>query len=326
MKVMITGVNGFLGERLALDLKNSGYSIYTTGRQQEAKNPALQNNYLKADLCNMHDANVISKGMDTIIHCAGKAGAWGDKKGYVEANIRATQNLLVAARNSGSKRFINFSTPSIYFQYKDQLGLKEQDIPVNMLGHYAATKLQAERLVSKAHSKELWTLSFRPRGIIGAGDRNWLPRIIDLCKKNRLIQVGHGKNLADFTSVSNISDAVILALKAKESAWGESYNLTNGDPKPLWEVIDEALEVLGISRAPKKFPKNIMMGLAEASSMFHRIKGTKKEPAILPIKIGVAAYSLTLDISKAQSKLGYQPMTSTTESIREFSEWWKSNH
>jgi len=318
LKVLITGASGFIGRRLSQTLSESNHSVVGTGRTVPPSSENFPGKFIAADLQKESDCRSVSRDLDAIVHCAGKAGAWGRSGDYFRANVVATQQLLAAARANGVTRFINLSSPSIYFDYKDQFDLKEDQLPKSFSNAYASTKYEAEKLVSAAHGPHFWTLSLRPRGVIGAGDRNWLPRIIAMRSRNRLVQVGDGKNIVDFTSVLNLADAVELALRGEERCYGRLYNITNGTPEPLWEVITRALEAVGLDGKRKKLPRPPMMALAKMSAFYHRLKKSEKEPELLPIKVGVASYSMTLNIDAAREILGYRPKTTTAQSIEEF--------
>lgn len=103
---------------------------------------------------------------------------------------------------------------------------------------------------------------------------------------------------------------------------GEVYNITNGQPEKLWTVIATVLKGVNLSPEHRSVFLPLAMLVAQISAAIHTLKKSKTEPALLPIKVGVAAYSMTLDISKAKSRLGYQPRQSTAEALREFCDWY----
>lgn len=324
MRVLITGVSGFIGKRLAQRFLKMGYDVVGTGRSGAPKD--LTNiGYEQADLGRPEQClHLLGRGFDTVIHCAGKAGAWGDFAGFERANVLATKNLLEASKSSGVKKFINISSPSIYFDYRDQLNLKENFLPPRFSNAYAETKYLAEECVRKAHNPGMHTVSLRPRGVIGAGDQNWLPRIIQMREANKLIQPGTGKNLADFTAVENLLDVIEACMDAGPEALGRTYNVTNGSPEPLWDVIDYALSAVGLDGKRKRKPLALAIIAARASEAYHRWMQTKDEPSLLPIKVAVAGYSMTLDISDAKKCLGYEPRLSTKDAVLEFASWWNA--
>jgi 2-alkyl-3-oxoalkanoate reductase len=322
MRILITGVAGFIGSRLAVRLMTAGHEVVGTGRLA-GQVVAGVDRYEAADLTRPADCERTVQGVAAVIHCAGKAGAWGSDESYTLANVTATGLLLDAAKRAGVTRFVNLSSPSIYFAFKHQVGLKETDLPERFSNAYARTKYEAEQLVTAARSPGFATVSLRPRGVIGAGDRNWLPRIIAMREANALIQPGDGTNLAEFTAVENLLDAIELCLGVPEARLGNVYNVTNGRPERLWDVIGDALRAVGLDGKRRKVPLPVAMLLARLSEKRARLLRRDEEPELLPVKVGVAAYTMTMDISRARTELGYVPRQTTADAVREFAAWWR---
>lgn len=322
LKILVTGANGFIGHRLVKRFMEEGYEVVGSGRGPsvlEAKSYI----YRKADIADPEACKPLVSGVEAVVHCAGKAGAWGQREAYIKANVQGTENLLAACKTQGVGRFINLSSPSIYFDFRDQFNLTEEQLPARFSNAYAETKYLAEQKAQASHSSSMATVSLRPRGVIGAGDKNWLPRIIKMRAENRLIQPGPGKALVDFTSVDNLIDLIESCLQADPAQLGRVYNVSNGRPENLWSFIEKALEQVGLDGRRRRVPVALAMSLARCSEKFHRIKGSPYEPNLLPLKVGVAAYSMTLNIEAARKNLGYRPRVSTEEAVHEFAKWWR---
>ena len=319
MKIFVTGGTGFIGSRLVESLLADGHAVCFSGRSRLDRNESGAE-YRRGDLVDENFALEVSRGVDAIIHCAGLAGTWGPFADYYRANVLATRHLMEGARANGVRRVVNISSPSIYFDFKDQLNLKEDQLPSRFSNAYAQTKYEAEVLLQTYHSRDLQTVSLRPRSVIGRGDQNVLPRLIRLQKSGSLVQVGKGENVVDITTIGNLIDAVKLSLEAPEEAMGETYNVTNGQPVRFWSFVDEVLAAAGLPTDRRRVPYIPVMAVARANELVNQLLKTKKEPALLPISVGVISFSMTLDISKARQKLGYSPRFSTRDGIREFIE------
>lgn len=322
MKIFVTGITGFIGRSLIPELLLAGHEISGVGRRPRPIDFPKQVEYHQISEWKKEILLPLLKDSSVVIHCAGKAGTWGSYSEYFTANVSLTEVLLKASKEGAPRKFINISSPSIYFQYKDQLNLKENDIPEIRSNSYAETKFLAENLVREAHDDIFWTLSLRPRGVIGAGDANWFPRIIELYQAGRLICPGGGGNLTDFTSVKNLVGLIASLINAPRECFGDVYNITNDEPSPLWDVIRFGLEALGEKPKIKKLPLSLLMFIAKVSELFARVFGVRNEPKLLPLKIGVASYSMTLNIDKAKEKLSYEAKQSTREALNEFAKWW----
>ncbi len=320
-RVLITGVSGFVGGR-AWQRLSRRFEVVGTGRSPGVADPAID--YRQADIGRVEDCRRVCQGVDAILHCAGKSSTWGPYEAFEQANVAATRTLLEGAREAGVQRFINLSSPTIYFAYRDQHDLRETDVPARFVNAYAATKYRAEQLVTEAHSPELATVSLRPRGVIGAGDTSWLPRIIDLRRAGKLVQPGDGHCLADFTSVSNLIEVFETLLGDSTDGFGRTYNITNGRPEKLWHVIEAGLQAVGLDATRRSIPVFLAMGAATAAETLARWRGQTEEPNLQPIKVGIASYSMTLDIGLARKHLGYEPKMPTMDAIAEFADWYRA--
>lgn len=327
-QLLITGASGFLGGRTAAHFARlPQYSVRATSRstKKEANLTQLGCEFVPGDLTDATFVSQLVAGMDTIVHCAALSSPYGVRSAFESANIVATETLLQAARNAGVSKFIFISTPTVYVDLTSKFNVKESDpLPKNPVNRYAETKLQAERIVLANNSQGIQTLALRPRAIIGAEDTVIFPRVLNAYEKGKLKIVGKGDNLCDLTCVRNVIEAIHCAMYAPEHAYGEAYNITNGEPVNFWEMLNYALESLGYNRVRKKVPKGVAIRVASLVESYYKLFHPHKEPTLTAYGIAVLADHFTMDISKAQSLLKYKPVMTTKEGIDEFIAWHKN--
>lgn len=327
-KIVVTGASGFLGGRLLKYLtqhKNWG-EVIGTGRRSDRKAEfeRLNCRYQTGDLLDVDFCDSLLKKTDAVVHCAALSAPWGKREEFVKANITITQNLLNAAGKAGVKTFVFISTPSIYYTSQHRFNVSESEpLPSKMVNEYAATKWEAEQEVLGRHSATFKTVSLRPRAIIGAEDTVIFPRLLKAYDSGRLKIIGNGQNIVDLTTVRNVIEAVVCALYAPAEAFGQAYNITNGEPVKLWEEINFLLQQLHLQLVTQRIP----LGIADAFAQLLEIKAKWTgglEPTLTRYGIGVLAHSLTMDISKARKLLNYHPVQTTREGIVEFIEWYQN--
>lgn len=327
-QLLITGASGFLGGRTAAHFARlPQYSVRATSRstKKEANLTQLGCEFVPGDLTDATFVSQLVAGMDTIVHCAALSSPYGVRSAFESANILATETLLQAARNAGVSKFIFISTPTVYVDLTSKYNVKESDpLPKNPVNRYAETKLQAERIVLANNSQGIQTLALRPRAIIGAEDTVIFPRVLNAYEKGKLKIVGKGDNLCDLTCVRNVIEAIHCAMHAPDHAYGEAYNITNGEPVNFWEMLNYALESLGYNRVHKKVPKALAIRVASLVESYYKLFHPHKEPTLTAYGIAVLADHFTMDISKAQSLLKYKPVMTTKEGIDEFITWHKN--
>lgn len=183
-----------------------------------------------------------------IIHTASPTALASDSALYFAVNVDGTRNLLECARSIKTvKAFVYTSSASVVHDTVSDLVEADETFPLLFLPVqrevYGHTKAIADDLVRSANNPGggLLTVSLRPAGIFGEGDRNTLQKMIENAQagKNKF-QVGPGKNFFDWTYVANAASAHILASgklltaatasdPTNSSVAGEAFFITNGD-------------------------------------------------------------------------------------------------
>ena len=328
-KILITGASGFLGGELASVLAHRpDMEVLATSRKPVGRTVGYDNyRYDSGDLCSPEFCKQISQDIHSIVHCAALSAPWGKYADFERANVLATDNLLKAAIKNGVSRFVFISSPSIYVNHHSRYDVKESDpLPLRQVNHYAHTKRLAEQNVLGHNAKGIETLALRPRAIYGAGDTVIFPRLIQAVEQKKLKIIGDGETVCDITGVQNVIHAIIKSLHADGEALGSAYNITNGNPVRLWDVINGLLVALGKEAISKRIPTKIAMGLAGFLEWEYRMFHGNSEPPLTKFGIGVLANSMTLNIDRARRFLDYQPIQTNQQGIDEFITWYRQQN
>lgn len=324
MKVLLTGATGFLGYRTLEKLVTHPAidSILATGRNllpyRQVLHPKVT--YRLGDLEDKRLVDDLMQGVDVIINTASLSSPWGKRQAFEQANLHTQLNLIASAKAHQVSHFIYISSPSIYYNGNNRWNVKESDpLPRKFVNEYARTKFEAEQMLAKQFPS---FIILRPRALIGRGDSIIMPRLIHAFDKGRLKVIGNGKNRVDLTSVSNVADAIILAVTPTLEALNQAYNITNGEPVNLWDCISSVLQDLDRTLNPQKIPLTLIDTIAAFLELKSRFT-TFEEPTLTRYGVGTLAHDFTLDISKAKELLGYQPLMNTQTAIQEFVNWYK---
>lgn len=324
MKVLVTGATGGLGYRTLEKLSQHPdiEHIIANGRTIKPSH-YIEHPKIEYALGSLEDQQIVDKithQVDAIIHTAALSSPWGKYNDFKMANVVTQDYLLQAAIKQNIQRFIYISSPSLYFNEKDRLDIKETDaFPPTFINAYAQTKFEAEQMVINS---SIPYVILRPRALIGRGDTTIMPRLIRAHNEGKLKVIGNGQNLVDLTSLANAVDAIELALFTDEKGINQAYNITNGDPVLLWKTIEDVLQLLGQDLNKKKAPYGIVKLVAQLMEFKSRMTNFK-EPALTVYGIGTLAKSFTMDITKAKDKLGYSPRISVDEAMQEFVNWYQ---
>lgn len=323
MKILVTGATGFLGSRTIEKLAHESevMKIIAAGRKKKSIH-AVNHSKIEYRLGDLTDADYVESivsEVDYVVNCASLSSPFGDYEEFVKANVDTQRLLIKYSEKFGVQRFVYISTPAIYNEFSDKFGVKESDsLPIKLINHYAVTKLMAEKLIQQS---SLSHIIIRPRALIGRGDTVIMPRLIRAYEAGRLRLIGDGQNRIDLTAVSNVADAIWLSLTTEEENCNDVYNISNGEPVLLWEKIRFVLRELGLELSDKKLSYVGAMRIATVLELVSKV--TKKEPTLMRYSVSTLANSLTIDITKAKEKLGYEPKMTTDEAIRAFLDWYK---
>ncbi len=326
MKVLVTGATGFLGHALSLRLKELGHEVLGTGRNLE-QGQMLQEqgvHFVASDLKQPDAISELCQGQEMVFHCAALSTPWGKYINFYQANVMGTLHVIQGCMAHDVKRLIHVSTPSIYFTEQDSVDVKEDaSLPSEPISLYAKTKLMAEGLIDQAHENGLNVITIRPRAIFGPGDTTILPRLIKRLERGQLRIIGDGKNLVDLTYVDNVVDALILCMESGDHTLGKKYNISSGQPVPLWDMIHLLCEELGHVPPTQHLPYKKAMRLAGFLEWLYGTFFFGLEPPITRFTATAMAKSQTLNIDAARQDLGYDPKVSPEEGMKRFIAWWK---
>jgi nucleoside-diphosphate-sugar epimerase len=189
---------------------------------------------------------------------------------------------------------------------------------------YPRTKAQAEKLVLDASCDSLATVALRPHNIWGPGDPHIVPRIVKRARAGQLYRLGSGRNVVDTTYVENAAEAHLLAaerLTPRSPSAGRPYFLSQGDPRPLWEFINDVLAAAALPSVTKSIPAPVAYGLGAVLEAVHGILLPGSEPRITRFLAKELATSHWFDIGAARRDLGYNPRISTEAGLERLAAW-----
>jgi nucleoside-diphosphate-sugar epimerase len=225
--------------------------------------------------------------------------------------------MIAFARRNRVRRFIFVSSPSVYAQPRDMLGIREEEaVPGNRLTFYIESKLHAEALLRAAHSDgslpELTII--RPRGLIGVGDPSLLPRLLEANRTRGIPLFNGGQNLVDITAVENVALALRLAAEVPGHTGG-TYNITNGEPRRFLSILEEFFTEVG--EKPRYIRANLALlyGIAAVLERVYALTPSYAEPPFTRYTVATLGHSQTLDISRARAELGYVPRVSLSDGL-----------
>lgn len=262
MKILITGVHGFVGSNLVEYLKAEN-EIYGLDIVSPEKTGVVKT-FSWDDL----ETGVVPA-MDAIIHLAGKAHDTKNKSAadvYFKVNTGLTQKIVDYFLSSGASKFVFFSTAKAAADRVE--GMLTEDVVPTPVGPYGESKIKAEEyILSKDLPDDKQFYILRPCMIHGPGNKGNLNLLYSVVRKGIPWPLGAFDNLRTFTSVENICFAV-QGLITKDIASG-IYNMGDDEALSTNELIEEICKSLGKKTHIWRLPKGLMISIAKVGGWLH---------------------------------------------------------
>lgn len=322
MKVLVTGVAGFVGFHLAQRLLSEGIEVYGIDNLNDYYDVQLKKDRIAQiggraaftfqflDLANRDGILELFENLqfDYVVNLAAQAGvrySLENPFAYVDSNLSGFVNLLEGCRRSHVKHLVFASSSSVYgantkvpFSVTDNV-----DHPISL---YAASK-KANELVAHVYSHlyRLPTTGLRFFTVYGPWGRPDMAyfKFVQAIAANKPIDVyNFGKMQRDFTYIDDVIEGVVRVMHKPPQTDADTntvpykiYNIGNNSPVQLSKFIEVIEEALG-----KKAEKNFL----------------PMQPGDVP-----ATYA---DVDALVQDVGFKPNTSIEEGMHKFIEWYRS--
>jgi nucleoside-diphosphate-sugar epimerase len=243
-RALITGVRGFTGRYLALELKAAGYRVFGTIMPGEAAGEDM----IAVDLCNRASvADMIAEVQpDVVAHLAGIAFvAHANVELIYRVNVVGTRNLLEALAGAAHKPSAVLLASSANVYGNAYSGAIDENVAPAPANDYAVSKLAMEHM-ARLWDEQLPITIVRPFNYTGVGqaEQFLLPKIVAHFRKDaRQIELGNLDIARDFSDVRMVATSYRRLLAASPA--GQAFNVCSGHAHSLGSVIDAMSAIAG---------------------------------------------------------------------------------
>jgi nucleoside-diphosphate-sugar epimerase len=310
----ISGGAGFLGLHLARRLLADGHQVRTLD-VVPLDDPGLEAavEELRGDVRDRDAVARLVAGADVVVHAAAALPIQVSRNTIRSVNVGGTENVLRASDEAGVRRVVFISSTAVYgVPEKHPI---EEDDPLVGVGWYGESKIDAEGLCRVAAVE---TTIVRPKTFIGPERLGVFEILFDWIREGRRIYtLGKGNNRYQLLAVEDLVDAIVRAGQEPKAA-RETFNIgaTEFDTvrADLQGLIDHAGSASRLRPVPVKPAEIALRGLE-----------LLRVSPLAEWHYKTAHRDSFVDVTKAQSLLGWEPRLSNRDALIETYDWYLAN-
>lgn len=317
----VTGGSGFIGGRLVERLVGEGRAVRALARSEaSARRVAeLGAEPVRGDIGDRASLVTAASGAGVAFHLAAHLGEWGDWADFERGNVDGTRNALAACAEAGVRRFVHCGTEAALMAGEPLVRVDETaPLRPDSRAPYPATKARADQAVHEANRAGFETVALRPRFVWGKGDTTLLPEMVETVEAGKWAWVGGGRNVTDTTHVDNVVEGLVLA--AERGRAGEAYFVTDDEPVTFREFVTALLRTQGVEPPGRSIPAWTAAPMARVAEAAWKVLPLSGPPPMTTFRSWLLTQECTIDISKARSELGYEPVVSHEQGLAELRE------
>jgi len=323
VRVLVTGATGFTGGHLARALAARGCHVRALVRDRARAAPieAAAIELTVGDIRDERSLDEAVRGVEVVYHIAASYREAGiPQHAYREINAIAPGRLVEAAARAGARRVVHCSTVGVHGDVDHPPA--NEDAPLRPGDIYQETKLEGEQAARDAGRRGGIEVTIaRPSGIYGPGDRRLL-KLFRGVARQRWVTLGSCKIYYHLTYIDDIVQGLRLCGEHPAAADG-TFIIAGSEAPTLNELVAAIADVAGVP-APRVhlpvWPFWMAGALCEAVCVPLGI-----EPPIYRRRVDFFTKSRAFDITRARTRLGYEPGVGLRDGIARTLEWYRQH-
>jgi len=328
MKVLITGITGFLGTHLTEELlRTNKYVLFGTYRDVRKATPLEKQGIemRKADLLKLDSLKNITKDMDVVVHLAGLMRFHDPFSILYDSNVKATQIIAEDALLHGIQHFIYSSSTEALGPVTNIPG--DETSLYHPTYDYGKTKQITELwLKEKQQTTHLPLTILRPTGIYGPGDMYvTLSTVRAVANKKLRFLPGKGDTYIHFTYVDDITHGIQQTIEKPKQSIGETFILASDayiTYKKMFTIVANLLDVPPPSRSIPMSLAKAYLSIVQWNNKRKRIDDFAMHTSLIDTMRTNRAYNN----AKAKKLLGFSPQYDYTKGMKKTIDWYKEKN
>lgn len=302
--VAVTGAAGFIGTAVCRRLASEGHSVVGIDIDPGAATrvTAAGAQFRRADTADRGAVRGALDGAELVVHTAALLPGSGGMADSVRVNVGGTENVCVAAADSGVKRVVHLSSVAAWgYDFKTDI-TEGQPLATHSSHPYIATKAASE-LVARKHGATV----VKPGDVYGPGSQPWAAIPFELIKGGRAALPRKGRGILTLVYVDDLVDCIYRALTLPEGERGV-FTAWDGVPVTAKEFFDHYARMLG-KKGVRTAPAAVLRPLMRLT------------PGVNPDDLIFLMRRATYPNARAREVLGWEPRVTLEEGMARTEKW-----
>jgi 2-alkyl-3-oxoalkanoate reductase len=319
VRALVTGANGFLGQRVVAALLAQGHTVRALVRPATSVEkigwPAAVE-VVRGDLRSSRELLPAFADVDVLVHLA--AAVTGGEDAMFASTVSGTERLLAAMAGSACRRVVLASSFAVY-DWSSIRGTLDESSPVETgpdlyaRDGYTIAKAWQERVTRREAARHGWDLTVLRPGFIWGRDHGYLSACGQQIGRLHVV-IGPFSHLP-LTHVDNCADLFARAA-ADPRAAGQTLNVVDGPGERIWSYLGDHLKRSGEGGFRLPFPYTVAFGIVSAAFATVFKRNEKLPHGLVPCRFESRLKPLRYTNRRAQDVLGWRPPHDYAECLR----------
>ena len=301
-----------MGSALAKRLVEDGESVRVLDLHEPGGQLRSRVSFIHGDIRDVRAVEKALEGCRLVYHLAGMLPISRAKKPFYEVNVQGTLNILEAAKKSGVKKLIYYSSGHAVYGLRAKMPIREAD-PQQPFTDYGKTKYAAEELCRRFREKGLNISIVRPATVVGPGRLGTFKLLFDWIYAGKNVYlIGNGSNRIQYVSLDDLVQASLILRRRGDFS---DYNIGTDRFSTFGELIADLV------RHAKSRSKIVFVPTVLAQFGLGLLDLLRLSPFV-GLHYRTFHLDTYYDVTRAKTELRWQPKDSNEEMFKSAYDWY----